>query len=259
MSLSIRRSFLAAAALALASAGILTSTTSAQAATTLNLSYLGLSGAGVTIDGNQYLAQVFVPTESGPLTAVVLGLSDVNQLGAVDISIESVDNSHQPTGTVLAVESLDNSGVVDWPTVDYIDMSFTSPPVLVAGTEYAIVLSSPSGDFAWSMSDSPYLSGQSLVYSSGRWSDWTGTFSFATYMDVAAAQNLQSPPPAMQQVGLPLAGNCAAITDTSLNWGGSQSGGWGSSWAQWMNDGHGGAVCTRTLVWTSTGRWTAQG
>ena len=37
---------------------------------------------------------------------------------------------------------------------------------------------------------------------------------------------------------------------------GVTSGGWGESWAQWMNGGTGGAVCTRTLVYsTAQSRW----
>ena len=65
----------------------------------------------------------------------------------------------------------------------------------------------------------------------------------------------QSPQPVLQQVGQP-AGGCASVADQNLNWGGSESGGWGTSWAQWVNGGRGGAVCTRFLVWTTTGRWT---
>jgi hypothetical protein len=34
------------------------------------------------------------------------------------------------------------------------------------------------------------------------------------------------------------------------------SGGWGESWAQWMNAGQGGAVCTRTLFYSAAqSRW----
>jgi hypothetical protein len=54
----------------------------------------------------------------------------------------------------------------------------------------------------------------------------------------------------LQQVGLPADGTCTSITDTTLNWAGVSSGGWASSWAQWMNGGKGGAVCNRTLVYS---------
>jgi hypothetical protein len=59
------------------------------------------------------------------------------------------------------------------------------------------------------------------------------------------------PPDVLQQVVSPAAG-CATFADASLNWGGAGSGGWGSSWAQWANDGKGGAVCTRTLRFDAT-------
>lgn len=59
----------------------------------------------------------------------------------------------------------------------------------------------------------------------------------------------------MQQVGMPSAG-CADYENADLNIGGAASGGWGQSWAQWVNDGEGGAVCTRTLVYSPTlGSW----
>lgn len=65
-----------------------------------------------------------------------------------------------------------------------------------------------------------------------------------------------SPAPVVQQFGKPVAGTCEASAPVTLNWGGAGSGGWGESWAQWMNGGNGGAVCTRTLVYsTAQSRW----
>lgn len=64
------------------------------------------------------------------------------------------------------------------------------------------------------------------------------------------------PPPVLQQFGRPSTGTCDEAAPADLNWGGSSSGGWGDSWARWMNDGAGGDVCTRTLVYSnSSGRW----
>ncbi len=64
------------------------------------------------------------------------------------------------------------------------------------------------------------------------------------------------PPPVLQQFGKPSTGTCDETAPADLNWGGSSSGGWGDSWARWMNDGAGGDVCTRTLVYNnSSGRW----
>lgn len=65
-----------------------------------------------------------------------------------------------------------------------------------------------------------------------------------------------SPAPHIQQFGLPELGTCAEAASDNLNWSGVASGGWGESWAQWINDGDGGFVCTRTLVYnTSQAAW----
>ena len=66
------------------------------------------------------------------------------------------------------------------------------------------------------------------------------------------------PPDVMQQVGAPSAGTCATFSDSTLNWAGAPSGGWGTSWAQWVNDGRGGIVCTRSLYWMPSGRWSVR-
>ena len=72
----------------------------------------------------------------------------------------------------------------------------------------------------------------------------------------AAPSSGSMPPPVLQQFGKPSTGTCDEAAPADLNWGGSSSGGWGDSWAQWMNDGAGGDVCTRTLVYNnSSGRW----
>ena len=65
-----------------------------------------------------------------------------------------------------------------------------------------------------------------------------------------------APAPLFQQFGKPSFGTCDAVAPESLNWSGVASGGWGESWAQWMNGGNGGAVCTRTLIYsTNESKW----
>jgi hypothetical protein len=75
----------------------------------------------------------------------------------------------------------------------------------------------------------------------------------ATFISDPSLSN--APPDWLQQVGLPASGECTDIDDASLNQGGAASGGWGKSWAQWMNGGLGGAVCTRSLAYAGNGRW----
>jgi hypothetical protein len=68
------------------------------------------------------------------------------------------------------------------------------------------------------------------------------------------AENL--PAPVMQQFGKVTSGACDAVAPESLNWSGVASGGWTQSWAKWVNRGTGGAVCTRTLIYSSSqSRW----
>jgi hypothetical protein len=72
----------------------------------------------------------------------------------------------------------------------------------------------------------------------------------------SSSSSSSAPAPVVQEFGKPLSGTCADAAPATLNWGGASSGGWSESWAQWMNGGRGGAVCTRSLVYsTSSGRW----
>ena len=65
-----------------------------------------------------------------------------------------------------------------------------------------------------------------------------------------------APASELQQFGLPASGNCEDGVTEAMNWSGVGMDGWGISWAQWANDGAGGAVCTRTVVYdTSTAKW----
>jgi len=60
------------------------------------------------------------------------------------------------------------------------------------------------------------------------------------------------PNAALQQVGVPAVGGCAAVVEPSANWAGVAYGGWGLSWAQWINNGAGGPVCSRLLVFDAS-------
>jgi hypothetical protein len=61
----------------------------------------------------------------------------------------------------------------------------------------------------------------------------------------------QSPPSALQEFGRPRAGTCDAAQPDGLNWAGVPSGGWANSWSWWINDGTGGPVCSRMLVYSN--------
>ena len=77
---------------------------------------------------------------------------------------------------------------------------------------------------------------------------------------VAPVSTGTPPPDVLQQVGMPASGLCSDISIPELNWAGVPSSGWGASWAQWLHDGAGGAVCTRTLHYdVNQDRWTVAG
>lgn len=77
--------------------------------------------------------------------------------------------------------------------------------------------------------------------------DYTG--SLWTLIDYCPRPSESGPPDVLQQVAAPATPDCATTRDASLDIGGAQAGGWGRSWAQWVNGGNGGAVCTRTLTY----------
>jgi len=65
-----------------------------------------------------------------------------------------------------------------------------------------------------------------------------------------------APASEIQQFGLPASGNCEDGVTEAMNWSGVGLDGWSISWAQWANDGAGGPVCTRAVMYdTSTAKW----
>lgn len=72
----------------------------------------------------------------------------------------------------------------------------------------------------------------------------------------SSSSTSSGPASVMQQFGLPASGNCEDGASDAMNWSGITSGAWGISWAQWMNNGAGGTVCTRTVEYdTSSAGW----
>ncbi len=71
----------------------------------------------------------------------------------------------------------------------------------------------------------------------------------------ASTETRVGPADVIQQVGRPTSG-CENLALPSLDWAGVSSGGWTPSWAQWVDGGRGGPVCTRTLAYsTNTNAW----
>lgn len=86
---------------------------------------------------------------------------------------------------------------------------------------------------------------------------WSGTVT-VIYVGVQDSGSTPSdaPPPVLQQFGAPVTGACSDVAPRELDWARVGSSGWSLSWAQWMNKGAGGAVCTRMLVHAGSG-WRA--
>jgi len=62
--------------------------------------------------------------------------------------------------------------------------------------------------------------------------------------------------PLLQQVGMPITGDCTNVEDSHLAWGTGLSGGWSRSWAEWVNAGSGGPVCSRSFAFdTNSQLW----
>jgi hypothetical protein len=64
-----------------------------------------------------------------------------------------------------------------------------------------------------------------------------------------SSDSAEAPPALLQQFGMLAQGTCDAAQPSGLDWSGVASGGWSESWAEWVNGGLGGAVCTRTLTY----------
>jgi hypothetical protein len=104
-----------------------------------------------------------------------------------------------------------------------------------------------------------YMQGSAFPGASGEFSKSFGFAVRPMRMFTATERSVViggGPEPVLQQIGKTAAGTCLETAPESLNWAGVSSGGWGESWAQWVNGGNGGAVCTRTLIYnTAQSRW----
>lgn len=256
------------------SAGLVLATASgAQAAASLDQEVSGTLPAGVAapISNTLWYAQAVTAGVTGSLDAVDLVLwKTVAATSALTLTVYST-SSGLPSGAPLASQSLDPSQV---PAIEgWVTFTFDQPALFRAGTQFALVLTTPAATvgpndpYLWSAIDggptSPYAGGYSS-YSTG--GSWTGNTTiaemFRTYVtprDIPSATDSATPAPVMQQFGHPGLGTCSDAAPIELNWAGVPSGGWGESWAQWMNDGAGGAVCSRTLIYdNSLARWILQ-
>ena len=226
----------------------------AQAAGTLDQSnsapYASTSSLLGAQDGN---GQTFTAGISGLLTNVDVYVSQFSVNADLNVSIYAV-SAGLPTGSALASTTIAASSIPSAGRL--VGAAFTTPTRVEAGTQYAITLTSTltAGFYNMGFSSGGYTGGGAIVISQLSRPNFisppgNNDLIFNTYVEVASSGD--APPPVMQQFGMPSVGTCEAAAPIVLNWGGAGSGGWGNSWAQWVNSGRGGAVCTRTLVYSN--------
>lgn len=72
----------------------------------------------------------------------------------------------------------------------------------------------------------------------------------------SSSRGPETPADILQQIPMPDAGDCSAVVDDHVGYETGLSGGWQTAWGEWMNDGSGGWVCSRTLTYSDRfGRW----
>lgn len=202
------------------------------------------------------IGQSFTAGLTGPLTQVdIQGLSGT---GYVSVTLRLfATTSGLPTGSALASEVVSEATITS--SSGNISVNFANPTTVTAGTQYALVFVPQTGLLNLSLVDPGlYADGQTLDNGPSFWAPVSGSnpdMAFATYVDSPSVES-GIPNPVMQQFGKPTTGTCNAAQPPGLNWSGVPSGGCTESWAQWVSGGTGGAVCTRTLVYSAAqSRW----
>lgn len=222
----------------------------AQAAVSLDQNTLPAGLAQGWVNSASERGQVFTAGVTGLLSRLDIPLSRSVTATNLTVVIEGV-TSGLPNGTTIASSSVNVASIPTDPTSSTIAVGFSSPASLVAGTQYAFLLRSTDPANAIIAFQGTAYAGGDKIFNGAAFS---GALAFATYMTTADTGD--TPPPVLQQFGMPSSGTCDAAAPVMLNWGGAGSGGWGNSWAQWANGGNGGQVCTRTLVYSnSASRW----
>jgi hypothetical protein len=100
--------------------------------------------------GDDRMAQTFTAQVSGPLVKAKLSIGkEPDTIGDFVVRLQPVDGSGSPVEEVLAEAAVANGDVPD--LGGFTDFPFAEPFSVVAGTEYALVLTRPGGDrFSWS-------------------------------------------------------------------------------------------------------------
>jgi hypothetical protein len=135
-------------------------------------SYLTGDDAYVAVDGTSWYAQTFTPTAACTVDTVKIKVYAVGTPGTLIVSLRAVDGTGKPTGADLTSNTLTGiGGTASW-------YSVSLPEYTLDTSQYALVLSCPSGDgsnyVAWRYdSSSPTYSDGSYASSADSGNSWT--------------------------------------------------------------------------------------
>jgi hypothetical protein len=103
--------------------------------------------------GDSRLAQTFTAIATGPLVRAELGIAkEPGTTGDYVLRLSPLDGSDVPTDEVFAETVVANRNVPDGSST--VSFTFANPAIVVAGTEYALVLTRPdSNDVRWDVTD----------------------------------------------------------------------------------------------------------
>ena len=175
-----------------ACAGLLTAGASAEADQVAALQPWNGVGGGYCIDSQQSIATTFSPTVSGQASAVSVWLASDFVDREVSAEIHTANADGSPTSTILGTTAVTAPG--DRTNGVHEDSgTFTSGPVLVAGTTYTLALTSsaPSCEVGWSSSSS----GAPAWYDTpGSSSGWQEILYGQTHQAFALSVAMNTPP-----------------------------------------------------------------
>lgn len=151
----------------------------ALAASELDQQQEGTS-TGIGLDATYPMAQIFTAGRSGALDKVSAPAwrSGTTEAGEMVVSIQTLDESGLPSGTVLGSGSRPIDDFETSPPGSWMDVSLAQPAPVSAGTKYALVVSSahatPTGAsfYVWGVDwNDPYPGGDAYGRNqSGQWS-----------------------------------------------------------------------------------------
>jgi hypothetical protein len=150
----------------------------------------------VGMDATYPMAQTFTAGVSGSLDKVSVHAyrAGTQEVGDMLVSIQTLDESGSPSGTVLGSGSAPITDFSTTPPGGWVDIGLTRPVPVSAGEKYALVTStasvSPTGAsfYGWGMAyDDPYPGGDAYDRNGGQWGVRTDAsvpvdFAFKTFV-----------------------------------------------------------------------------